>query len=137
MPVTTPDNLWSPGSDDPYSLQTITAAMQSSVQNALIVRGNSYAGTAAQRASVTGSVGATWQDTDGLRVSWVWVASNVWHPQPGKIVPVINQITRDTLKDEVAALGVDFAAFPLYVDRRDTNQLQRWDGTSWRSITFA
>lgn len=71
MATTSPDNLYSPNSNDPYALVQDLGAMQSSVQNALIERANAYRGTSAQRnAFTTAPVGTIWSDTNGDRNVW-------------------------------------------------------------------
>lgn len=71
MATTSPDNLYSPNSNDPYALVQDLGAMQSSVQNALIERANAYRGTTAQRNAFTNApVGTIWSDTNGDRLVW-------------------------------------------------------------------
>lgn len=76
MATTSPDNLYSPDSSDPYALTQDLGAMQDSVQTALVRRANAYVGTSAQRnAFTTAPVGTIWSDTNGNREVWKWSGS--------------------------------------------------------------
>lgn len=70
MPITSPDNLYSPNSGDQYNLITDWAASMSSVQAALISRSTAI-GTTSERNSTVGVQGGLWYDTDYNRV-YVW-----------------------------------------------------------------
>lgn len=72
MATTSPDNLKTPDSGDPYALVQDLGAFADTVQNALVKRGNSYVGTSAQRTAFTAAVeGTHWQDTNGGKAEWV------------------------------------------------------------------
>lgn len=80
MATTSPDNLYSPDSSDPYALTQDLGAMQDSVQSALVRRANAYVGTSAQRnAFTTAPVGTIWSDTNGSRLVYKRGASS-WEP---------------------------------------------------------
>lgn len=73
MATTTPDNIWTPDSQDDYALTADLAATAVSVQNALTRRANSYTGTTAQRTAFTAAApeGALWSDTNGEKILWI------------------------------------------------------------------
>lgn len=81
MATTSPDNLRTPNPGDPYNLVPDLATLAGDVQSALNTRANAYKGTASQRAAFLSiaTVGALWQDTDGIGMLWKRGASQ-WVP---------------------------------------------------------
>lgn len=67
MATTSPDNIWSADNNTPASLTAITAAMATSVQEALDKRAGPFKGTSSARNSFTNqaSEGTLWVDTNG------------------------------------------------------------------------
>lgn len=82
MATTSPDNIWTPNSDDQYALVQDLGATATSIQSALVRRANLYRGTSTQRqAFTTAPEGTQWQDTNGGSLLWVrrgtsWVLSS-------------------------------------------------------------
>lgn len=93
MATTSPDNLYSPDSSDPYALTQDLGAMQDSVQTALVRRANAYVGTSAQRnAFTTAPVGTIWSDTNGSRLVYKRGASS-WEPVSPERVEAKGKVT--------------------------------------------
>ena len=86
MALTSPSNLFSPDAGDGYALVTDLAAMQDSVQEALVIQANYGAGTTTARNAnlATFPDGAKWYDTtlsaEYLRVAGAWVVNNSGGP---------------------------------------------------------
>lgn len=106
MAVTTPDEIFYPDGNQPFTPVQSMGAMAASVQMALNRRGNLYVGTAAQRAAfTTAPEGVHWQDTDGAKSVYVrqgtsWVTQRASH---ARIFRTSDQIlTKDT------SVGVTF-----------------------------
>lgn len=89
MATTSPDNIWTPNSDDQYALVQDLAANATSVQAAFDRRANAYKGTTAQRqAFTTAPTGVLWQDTNGSQLLYVR-KNNAWET----VVPSVAQAT--------------------------------------------
>ena len=85
MATTSPDNAWSPDSVDPYKLTVDLAAMQASVQAALVARVKYFSGSDAARLALAAPYladGITWKTTDtGITYNR---EGGVWKPWESK-----------------------------------------------------
>lgn len=80
MATTSPDNLRTPNSSDPYNLVPDLQVLANDVQSALVDRANSYRGTSAQRTAFSSApTGTIWSDTNGSQLVYVKRGSN-WIP---------------------------------------------------------
>ena len=72
MATTSPDNLRTFDSGDPYALVQDMGILADTIQNALIKRANAYVGTVSHRTAFTteAPLGTIWSDTDADRLVW-------------------------------------------------------------------
>lgn len=118
MATTSPDNLYSPDSSDPYALTQDLGAMQDSVQSALVRRANAYVGTSAQRNAFTSApVGTIWSDTNGSRLVYKRGASS-WEPVSPPVVEAKGQVSVSVVSSNSGSVTVSlptgrFSAPPL------------------------
>lgn len=86
MATTSPDNIWTPNSDDQYSLVQDLATTATSVQTAFDRRANAYKGTSTQRQAFNNApAGVMWQDTNGSQLLYVRKNNNWETVVPGVV----------------------------------------------------
>lgn len=92
MAVTSPDNLWSPDSTDPYNLTPDLAAMQDTVQDGLVAvrsQAGTGRGTNTERDSSSPVTGSRWvSTTDGYLYRY---NGSTWVLAPGEVIAVVTR----------------------------------------------
>lgn len=136
MATTSPDNIWSPDSDDQYTPTVDLAAMADSVQDAITsnvntlqsqinTKANSYVGPGWARLALPNPPqGTLWQDTDGERKLWVREGSTwVWSQFFTNSNPSNNRVYFGTGRN-----ATDFGS--TYIGMSPTSQTE-FDLTWW------
>lgn len=83
--LTSPDNLWSPGTGTEFKPAIDLGAMQQSVQDAMLRRALVVRGTPAERALLAPRYWDFWIDIDNNSYMWVGGISNNWRRFSGAI----------------------------------------------------
>lgn len=144
MAVTSPDNLWSPDSTDPYNLVPDLAAMQDTTQDAITsIRSGIGArrGTNAQRDASTPSAGDRWiSTTDGYEYRY---SGSTWFLAPGQVLASMIGPTTNTsgaagtlvgtiISTPVLPIGQKLKIFSRFSSFNGGGQVSIID-TSWRN----
>ena len=119
--TTSPDNIPSPTSGDPYNYVVDMAAIADGTQDALTQKANMGVGTSTQRTAALGGFpdGALWFDTT-LSTTWRRIAG-AWVPTPG------NNYGVGTTTQRTAALG-GFPDGALWYDTTTSSEWRRVAG---------